>query len=144
MNKKSFIKLLEKYCLIYDKPAYKRCYGYLDNKDEGTIEPSICKEWRVGGITGGNCWDSGGHESVSAEDEPNFSGLDEFLEKYCPGITYLQYKKLDALTKTCEYSNNEYYGNYTDYKRKYIIIDELYDVLINLGCLKETDTDEDD
>lgn len=93
----------------------------------------ISKQWTTGGLTGGNCWDGDASTPISAEPEPEFVELDEVLEKVCPTISFLQYKKLcQSLIQTDDtLVSYEYYGNYTTDTKKSIEIDKLVDYLIS-------------
>lgn len=94
----------------------------------------IHEDWIVGGMTGGNCWGGCADQSVMAEEEPEFDYLDRILSIFCPNITFLNYKqKVLPLTKTKEYMQNEYYGNYYKKRRKIIFLDELYGVVKELN-----------
>lgn len=93
----------------------------------------ITKSWIVGGEGGGSCWDDGTddhHHSVKAQSEPDFVELDVILEHFVPKLSFQQYKRLDReLVKTREYSENEYYGNYYNYRMGYVCLQELYNYL---------------
>lgn len=90
----------------------------------------IYTRYETGGYSGGSCWDSSNPQPFST-DPPNdkFKVLDMVLEELMPNITYLQFKKIDALIHSEEESENEYYGNCTDYKVEYIVLSELYKLL---------------
>lgn len=88
-------------------------------------------QWITGGIGGGSCWDTGEgpdpHYSKDAEPEPEFVQLDKLLEIVWPAITHLQYKNLvRELITIKESSDNDYYGNYTNWSEKKIDIAALY------------------
>ena len=89
--------------------------------------------WVAGGKTGGNCWTGQSHmEALSADEEPDFDALDKYLEENFPQITYLQYKKIEKLIKTFDHTVQEYYGNYTIYRKKFIFVDELRNLIDEL------------
>lgn len=90
---------------------------------------SISIEWRIGGMTGGNCWGDCPEWPVTADPEPEFEMIDKILEKYLPNISYLDYKKLASLIKYDEHTEREYYGNYTEYAIKTINGVELYNFI---------------
>lgn len=96
-------------------------------------------KWRIGGVGGGSCWDTGDtdpHYAISGEPEPEFHLLDEILEEACPQISFIQYKRIcSQVIKTNEYTENEYYGNYTDYAVKWFDLRELYDALVERDLL---------
>jgi hypothetical protein len=94
--------------------------------------PVIYSRYETGGMSGGNCW---GDEPRYYSEEPpkdRMKVLDLFLEEYFPNITYLQYKKIDALVQDNSGSDNEYYGNSTDWKVEYIILSELEELLAEM------------
>lgn len=101
-------------------------------------ENTIGIKWITGGMRGGSCWDEGNSQRYASEGDPKpeFEDLDLILEKVIPHITFLQYKKLcKSLIKEESWSEDEYYGNSTNYMINYISIDELYNYLIeNLLC----------
>lgn len=102
-------------------------------------EDCIGIKWMSGGVGGGSCWDEGdgnNHYSIEGDSKPEFEDLDLILEKVMSNITFLQYKKLcKFLIKEKSWSEDEYYGNSTNYIINYIFIDELYDYLMeNLIC----------
>ncbi len=104
--------------------------------NDEALKPSdvVFKEWITGGITGGNCWDNQTHLRES-DQEPEFSSLDKILENLYPNITFLQYKKLMKLVKTTEYISSGYYGNYEEYRVEYIILQDLYDSLVEMKVI---------
>lgn len=86
--------------------------------------------WETGGASGGNCWD-GEAESyyISDPDIPEFTGLTELLKRVCPNVSYLVGKEIEGLCESDSYTNNEYYGNYTDYAVKKISFQKIWDCL---------------
>jgi hypothetical protein len=105
-----------------------------------TLDDHLYLEWRTGGQSGGSCWDDGKddpHYPVTGEKEPEFEQLDKLLAELCPGITFLQYKTLAADTmKYDERTENEYYGNYTNYGIKTIRLGDLYEKLLALKLIE--------
>lgn len=93
--------------------------------------------WTTGGLTGGNCWGDDANEAVEAEDEPNLDALDNFLEKICPQITFLQYRRLmkNIVIRGNGETDYEYYGNYRTMGEKSFIYRELYDALVEKGLI---------
>lgn len=89
--------------------------------------------WVTGGVTGGSCYDEGSsrHYGREAEDEPEDEYLDVLLEEVCPDLTFLQYRALlkAGLYSYRDSSENEYYGNYTDYRNRKTNLDVLYETL---------------
>lgn len=129
MNLKEFTDYCRENCQTTDDPTYKPKSRYSgDNKVIPEV-PSIYVEWKVGGKTGGNCWGDDADEYVREEQEPFFKDLDNLLTKIVPKLSFIQYKDIEKLIRYHEYTEHEYYGNYNDFKRKYIVIQELYNYL---------------
>lgn len=95
----------------------------------GTGCREIRERWVVGGTGGGNCWEDGGHYSISSEPEPELEEMDMIIERVCPDITFLRYKKVLRGVKIREESFHEYYGNHTEYREKFISVDDLWTLL---------------
>ena len=89
--------------------------------------------WVTGGRCGGSCWDDGEedhHRPRSSDTEEPFTSLDNLLLKFCPNLSFIHYKKIsEKLIQRYQHSDNEYYGNYTDYEFKYIQVKDLYNYL---------------
>lgn len=84
----------------------------------------VSPSWTTGGMTGGSCYDSRGADSaVRPEMRPTW--LEDILEETVPGITFLQYRKLDRLRKSFEYGTDCYYGNYTDHAFEVITLSDI-------------------
>jgi len=85
-----------------------------------------------GGVAGGNCWESGGNYHYSENDDydgriPQF---EEFIVKIKPSITLREYLDFyDNYVVAREDSDNEYYGNYTNYAVREVNLKELYKLL---------------
>ena len=103
------------------------------NKKPNT--PGFYDDWTVGGVTGGNCWGGEPNEPISADKEPELEGLDQFLTKICPEISFLLYKSLIKNIQFYDYSYNEYYGNHTQYRVKCVSLKDLYKDLIELKII---------
>lgn len=132
MNYSDFRDLAQSKCGLIDSATWNidKKMRYVQKQEE--IE-CIYKEWRVGGMTGGSCWGTHADQSVSADDEPDYNGLDALLEEVCPNLTFLQYRKISALEEVLEYTVSEYYGNYYEYKRAVISVRALYELLSELN-----------
>ena len=95
-------------------------------------------QWCSGGVSGGSCWDTGEngdpHYAMSGEAEPEFDAIDTVLTVVCPNLSFLQYKKLLAgnLVTRDEYSQDEYYGNCTNYTFKRIKLRDLLNKLVEM------------
>lgn len=100
---------------------------------------SVLKEnWSTGGIGGGSCWDEGEseHYATPGNDEPDFSDLDTILLHCCEKPpNFMEYKEILKIKEEFDYSQNEYYGNSTSYRVKFITVKKLYEKLNEMGLL---------
>ena len=96
----------------------------------------LYKKWQTGGVSGGNCWSDGGHYSLESEREPDWDVLEKLLDKHCPNLARKDYRALFDLEEKGEFTEREYYGNYTDYGWKWICARKLYDFLVERGALE--------
>jgi hypothetical protein len=95
--------------------------------------PVVYTRYTIGGYSGGSCW--GDEAERFEEDAPKdkWKVLDLVLKEICPTITYLQYKEIEDLIHDNEETQLEYYGNSTDEKIEYIILEELEELLEAFG-----------
>lgn len=83
--------------------------------------------WTKGGRWGNYRGETG---DLIPDEEPDFTQLDEVLEKLCPDISFLGYKKLvREVVKIHTYTETDYYGGYTEEAFKYCVVSELYNKL---------------
>lgn len=96
---------------------------------------SIEETWHTGGQSGASCWDAGPHTfyATSGEKEPDFSELTEILEKVCPAVTYLQFRKLEERISYKDTGDSDYYGNTSNYTTKKLTMTDLWDFLVKYG-----------
>ena len=92
-------------------------------------------EWSGGGDWE-NCWGTGG--GISPENPTDFDKLDEFLEKICPNLTFLQYKKIKRtcvdIEETHEY---DYYGGCETHFRWRCDLEKLYETLKEMNLIDD-------
>ena len=93
----------------------------------------ITKKWITGGDWGGNCWGEPTNYRPDPDPEPEFTDLDKILETVAPTITFLQYKKLMEKVKYDNIREYEYYGNYTDWGVKEILVEDIWKFLKEHG-----------
>lgn len=95
--------------------------------------------FETGGVQGGGWRDDSTTERYTKSYDAEFHALDSALEMICPEITFLQYKKLlrSDIIKTTEFTENEYYGNSTDYSVKYVETEKLFNYLKDNNLLSE-------
>jgi hypothetical protein len=108
-------------------------YNYNDNYKKNMkreILEELSVRWVSGGQKGGSCWGSEGLHDIEAEEEPEFEELDKVLEKVCPQISFLQYKRIcsECIEKDSD-CDNEYYGNWTKYSIKKVNLPKLFQTL---------------
>ena len=67
--------------------------------------------------------------------EPEFDDVDTVLTKICPTLSFLQYKQLMKIVTRDEYSENEYYGNCTNYTYKKVKLRDLLNELVRMELI---------
>ncbi len=89
-------------------------------------------EWMTGGAWGGNCWDDRDPSSYQPDPqpEPEFDFLDTILEQVAPSMGFIQYKKLMQKVKYDTRTEFEYYGNHTSYASKEILVEDVWEFLM--------------
>lgn len=113
--------------------------GIIRKDWNGNYPELITKDWTTGGRTGGG-WDRDNDEDtyspIKGESEPDFEDLDKVLELVYPKIGFLEYKALiKELVTVSEHEVDDYYGNYEEYSRKEIKLEELYNYVVNKGWI---------
>lgn len=111
--------------------AYSDVQLWSKSKLEGAERvPALTNAWSTGGMSGGSCWnDNPPHHYSNDEPIPQWTTLDNLLEKFCPNITFLKYKSLMTLVKTESWTDYEYYGNSTDYTMMVLTLPDLWQFL---------------
>lgn len=93
------------------------------------------ESWSAGG-SWGNCWGNSG--TISPDPVPqSFKEFDEMLEKLCPDISFMTYKKLYNETVTIEErSEHDYYGG-TEYRHNYKCdLEKLHKLMVELNIIE--------
>lgn len=114
---------------IVRKPVHKVWAVKNDLGDTDKLESS---SWSLGGTWNGY---DGAHGTVSPDTPPaSFDEFDKLLEKICPQITFLQYKRVykDSVTVE-EYSTSDYYGGTTHHAKFVCDLKKLYEALTAIG-----------
>lgn len=130
---------------LYKKNESRSSYSSVNTKDID-MECGLYCDWISGGVTGGSCWDDGETDNhTSRESDPENEDvekdLERILEEVCPSLSFLQYKKLlrgsndKGLIETDDRYENEYYGNSTSYRIKWLPLNKLYAVLKEMNVL---------
>ena len=118
---------------IARKPEYRIMVEENDIKSVKTDKYLDSSTWCLGGEAWG--WEGGKHY-IDAEQPCNFDEFDELLEKICPTIAFLQYKKLYAnCVRIEERSNSDYYSNTREAFYR-CDLEKLYDMLETMGIYK--------
>jgi hypothetical protein len=90
--------------------------------------------WSTGGYSGGSCWGDEAQPYSTDNGPPEVDVLDTLMEQIAPNISFIVYKNIRSkLIKPFNYSESEYYGNYTDYSGRAFSLNELYVELTNAG-----------
>jgi len=114
------------------EPACDNKYGH-GNDEQGRYMYS--EDWSLGGEWG-NCW--GGHGNVAGEEPKEFVELDDFLEKICPNISFLQYKKIkNHCVEMIEWHVPDYYSSGTDDACWRCDMRKLYDMLKEMNYIED-------
>lgn len=94
----------------------------------------IVDEWSTGGRSGGNCWNNDEPESYSTNNtEPSETQFDKLIEVLRPSITFLEYRKCrTACLAHGTRSEDEYYGNRSDYAFVFCKLETLHEYGCNL------------
>jgi hypothetical protein len=104
---------------------------------------SIEKKWITGGVGGGSCWDEGSeddeddedndpHYEIFGEGEPEDNTIETILKNMLPEISlefFLKKNDVWIFWEFDSYSDDEYYGNSTDYETKTLKLDVLFERL---------------
>jgi len=108
----------------YDQGIFKEPFGIPND----IKEPVVYMRWITGGMSGGSCWGDK-PEHRGSEKEPKWKTLNLILQELKPNLTFLEFQEIDELVRSSEYENWGYYGNYTDYTIKFIVLSELITLL---------------
>lgn len=124
MSETKFEKWSKKWVYENYSPVYHTYYSY----DDGEVVFSI----DIGGARGGTCWDDSDPESYQnsfSSDETENKFVFEFVSEFFPDISFVKYKSICKLIEKYEHRENEYYGNYTDYKIEKVKVADLVEFL---------------
>lgn len=93
------------------------------------------ESWSGGG-TWGNCW--GDEGDIGVEEGKEFNELDNLLEKICPNITFLQYKKIRSeCVSMDEHYDHDYYGGRELILRWKCDVEKLYELLKEMNLMDD-------
>jgi hypothetical protein len=96
----------------------------------------------IGGMSGGNCWDTteptyrsndGGHKKVRKTFDEEF---DAIMQELAPNISFLKYKTLyNAVTEEYTFTENEYYGNTSEFLVMFVELKKLYEKMTEMDLI---------
>lgn len=129
MDKEEILNKLKDFLKVNPNPYTYARVTVNDSLDSSEFKGFISDTWTVGGRTGGSCWNSGADISVEIEEPHDLILLDEFLELHMPELSFVKYRNLLKLVNTMEWTRSEYYGNYYNYKCKYISFEDIVNFL---------------
>lgn len=89
----------------------------------------VYQRYETGGYSGGACWEGCVAEPYEVSEVPNFDVLDAVLKKIAPDVSYLQYKRVEKFITNSSETEYEYYGNSTDWAVRFIVLEDLYELL---------------
>ena len=91
--------------------------------------------WCTGGMGGGSCWGDSPERFAGSEEPQSAEGGNVFIalmESYAPDISFLKFRRLQSeLIHDGEYSEIEYYGNFSDFHVKFFSLKDLYNAIFN-------------
>lgn len=111
----------------YGQGVFREPFG-IPNDIKGLV---VYTKWESGG-RGGSCWDDEdtvNEEYTSDRPEDAFVVLDKVLKILKPDISYLDFKKIEALKNSNEETDYGYYGDYTEDTIEWIELEDLIEAL---------------
>lgn len=114
--------------------VYFSLHPYYVLKDDPQKPTKIMTSRHIGGMSGGSCW---GDEAQPYQENEEFKHdiLLMLLDRICPNITLLQYKKLGKFRELSPYTSYEYYGNHTTYEIEIYSLKQVYDTRVSLEAI---------
>ena len=106
-------------------------------RDKISLDDFVHIKWRTGGDWGGSCWDEGDRtpNPIDGEQEPDLNDLETIILAFDENISYVKYKQLMSVVKYDTETNYEYYGNYTTYGTKEVVLRDLYNRMVELKLI---------
>ena len=130
-NFKSDIEVKIEYHDVVKKTIYEGEFEPI-SRDDNTIRSNT---WCTGGDWA-DCWGNGG--SCEIENPVEFTELDNLLERICPNLTYLQYKKIERECVEVDTDfNSDYYGGCQQDSYYKCDLKKLYETLMEMGLISE-------
>lgn len=94
----------------------------------------VYMRWDAEGASGGSCYDTGDDDGARPyrNDEPTFDIFHNVCRFLKPDITEEQLYEAEHNLQEDEQTDYEYYGNWSRYKVKWILLKDLQNYLMNL------------
>lgn len=107
-----------------------KCTGYCNglNKCKEGNEDILINYYNDYGANGGNCWGDEAQEYTNEYKDTSLP-LKEICLAYKPNMSLSEFSELENKVKNINCTDYEYYGNYSHYIGKYILIKGLYEFL---------------
>lgn len=127
---------------VYGASEYDIAFGSYNNSQyaDYEIRKTDCMysaEWSLGG-SWGNCWDDD-LTYVDGDIQPEFKEFDDMLQKICPDIKFLQYKKLySECVDVVQRSENDYYGGCMNYACYRCDLRKLYGMMVEMNLIEKS------
>lgn len=105
--------------------------------ENGIYEKNLkSMRWSLGG-NAGNCWNDNMY-TISADPQPaSFTEFDQLLEKICPQIGFMTYKRISAeCTKIETHGESDYYGGSVQYAHFECDMELLYQKLVDENLIQ--------
>lgn len=111
----------------YGQGVFREPFG-IPNDIKGLV---VYTKWESGGRKGSCRDDENTVNDDYTSDRPNdcFVVLDKVLNILKPDISYLDFKKIEALKNSNEETDHGYYGDYTSDTIEWIVLDDLIEAL---------------
>lgn len=98
----------------------------------------VAQYWDERGARGGSCWGTEITEYVGKSTPSSFPDLIKILGAVAPELTFIQYEllKVSGVIKEGSETEYHYYGNYTEYGYRLVVLRELYDELVEMKVIE--------
>lgn len=98
----------------------------------------IAIRYSTGGIAGGSCWDDSENYTFRSDppDKEELNYIENALIKIAPNISFFNYFQIKQLENEDFETENEYYGNSTDYRIQFVFVEDLMNKLIEFGLFE--------
>lgn len=116
----------------FEKIVREVAGGYYSHWCGGVSEDgqNLVMSTNTGGVSGGSCWeDSDPRPYYNSFAKREVDHLKNLLDRLDSELLYSDYRKIEALIKTDNHTEYEYYGNCEDYILESINIKDMWAIL---------------